>query len=186
MVGRVDADARTEQDVAADRDATPVEDDAVEVGVEVVADLDVPPELAPEGRLEVHAATDVTQQPAEQPLAVGRRTTEARVVVVRETDRAFPGTAQLVGQVVVHLPGPDAGQLRLEAHRHPVRLPTDGVHLCLFPGQPVPFAAAAFSSEVRASADPPLADRATARQPRPVIGPDRAADAEPVVRSAAC
>ena len=40
MVGRIDADARSEQDLVADLDPAGIEHDAVNVGVEIVANLD--------------------------------------------------------------------------------------------------------------------------------------------------
>ena len=55
MVWRVQADARAEEDTVADGDSRHVEEDAVHIGIEVVADIRVAAVIAVEWRFKERA-----------------------------------------------------------------------------------------------------------------------------------
>ena len=79
MLGGVDVDAGAELDVAADRHRAAVEDDAAEVGVEVVAELDVSPVVATERRLDLEPRADPAEQLGED---LAARSTSSSVVAL--------------------------------------------------------------------------------------------------------
>ena len=57
VIRRIDTDSRRKEHMVTDVYATAIKHDAIEVGIEIVANVDIPPELTTEGGFEVYVST---------------------------------------------------------------------------------------------------------------------------------
>lgn len=116
VVGGVNADAGAEEDVVANVHRCAIQDDAVEIGVEAVAQGDVKTKLAAEVGLEMDAVADAFEELAEEGFALGGWLTEAGIVGRGGEDGALAGLDELGREVIVHGSGEDVLALVFEGH----------------------------------------------------------------------
>lgn len=116
VIGGVNADAGAEEDVVADVYRCAIEDDAVKIGVEAVAQGDVEAEFAAEVGLEMDAVADAFEELAEEGFALGGWLAEAGIVGRGGEDGALASLDELGREVIVHGSGEDVLALVFEGH----------------------------------------------------------------------
>ena len=104
MAGGVDADVRPDETVVADVHARLVEDGEVEVGEEVLADVDVFAVVAAEGLVELKALAVAAENAVEYPVATRLLGGAERVELPQQLARGFQFLNQVGMSGVVTLP----------------------------------------------------------------------------------